>query len=159
MLTCVFVLVGAALLLAPARALATPGTGHAALGTRNAARAGVDFQRLGDTTYAISGHVLNYAGNPVAGAEVDWGWWSGIFDYHSANSNITEATPTGTGSSGAFAFAGITGGHQLGASRRMTFMSTTSLVSQGFKRWLPGLSTSRPKTTRRRTTTRCSPPR
>ena len=44
--------------------------------------AGVDFQRLGDTTYSIKGYVLDYAGNPVAGADVGWGWRSSIFDFH-----------------------------------------------------------------------------
>ena len=112
MLTCVFVVLGAGLLLAPAQALAAPDAGHAAFAARHVGPAGVDFQRLGDTTYSISGHVLNYAGKGVAQAEVDWGWWSSIADYHFGGSNF-DTQPNGTDDSGAFSFAGISGGHQV----------------------------------------------
>ena len=74
----------------------------------------MDFQRLGDTTYTISGHVLDYAGKGVAGAEVDWGWWSSIADYHFGGSNF-DTQPNGTDSSGAFSIPGVTGGHQVGS--------------------------------------------
>ena len=114
MLTCVFVVLGAGLLLAPAQALAATDAGHAPFGARHATAPGVDFQRLGDTTYSISGHVLDYAGNPVAGAEVDWGWWSSMSDYHFGGSNFSESAPYGTDGTGAFSFAGVTGGHGVG---------------------------------------------
>ena len=68
-LTCVFVLVCAVLILAPAPALAATG-----VGAKRPAPSGPDLQRLSDTTYLISGHVLDYTGSPVARAEVDWGW-------------------------------------------------------------------------------------
>ena len=112
MLTCVFVLLGAALLLVPAQALASPGARHAPFGARHATAPGVDFQRLGDTTYSISGHLLDYAGNPVAGAEVDWGWWSSISDYHYGGSDLDTA-PNGTDRHGFFSIPGVTGGHQV----------------------------------------------
>jgi hypothetical protein len=64
-------------------------------------------------TYAFSGHVLDFAGTPVAGAEVDWGWWSSLVDYHFGGSNLSAANQNGTGADGAFAFTAATGGHQL----------------------------------------------
>jgi hypothetical protein len=112
MLTCVVVVLGAMLLLAPAQALASPADGHLSFGAGHAAAAGVDFQRLGDTTYSIKGHVLDYAGNGVTGAEVDWGWRSSISDYHFGGSNF-DTQPNGTDSSGAFSIPGVTGGHQV----------------------------------------------
>lgn len=113
MLTCVFVLLGAVLLLVPAQALASPSAGYVPAGARHATAPGVNFQRLGDTTYSIKGHVLDYAGNGVAGAEVDWGWWSSASNYHYGGSNFDTA-PNGTDSRGAFTIADVTGGHQVG---------------------------------------------
>jgi hypothetical protein len=111
---CVFVLLGVGLLLAPAQALASTGATHTAFGLRHAASAGVDFQRLGDaTTYPISGFVRDYDGKGVAGAEVDWGWWSSFTDRNFGGSNVTDATPYGTDSSGAFNFPDVLGGHQV----------------------------------------------
>ena len=114
MLTCVFVVLGAMLLLAPAQALASPADGHLSFGAGHATPAGVHIQRLGDTTYSISGHVLDYAGKGVAGAEVDWGWWSSISDYHFGGSSF-DTQPNGTDSSGAFSIPSVTGGHQVGS--------------------------------------------
>ena len=59
--------------LVPAQALASPSAGYVPAGARHATAPGVNFQRLGDTTYSIKGHVLDYAGNGVAGAEVGLG--------------------------------------------------------------------------------------
>jgi hypothetical protein len=117
---CVFVLLGAVLLLAPAQALASMGAGRAvAPAAKGAAAAGVDFKRLGatttypTTTYPISGSVLDYAGDPVSDAVVGWGWWSSVSAYHFGGDN---SQPYGTPSTGAFAFPGVTGGHQWGGN-------------------------------------------
>jgi hypothetical protein len=109
---CVFVLLGVGLLLAPAQALAATAAGAAKAGP--AAAGGVNFQPLGDaTTQPISGVVRDYAGNGVAGAEVDWGWWTSLTAYQFGGTNISQATPSGTDASGAFNFADALGGHQV----------------------------------------------
>ena len=113
MLTCVLVVLGAGLILTPAQVMATSVADHLAFGASHSTLPGVDFQRLGDTTYSIKGHVLDYAGNGVAGAEVDWGWWTSVSSYHYGGSNFDTA-PNGTGGGGVFSIAGVTGGHQVG---------------------------------------------
>jgi hypothetical protein len=101
----VVVLLGVGVLLAPAPALAATGARHTAESrTTHASAAAVNFRQLGDgTTYAISGHVLDYGGNPVAGAEVDWGWWdNGSYNYGGSN------YPSLTDSTGAFYLPAVT---------------------------------------------------
>jgi hypothetical protein len=77
-----------------------------------------DAARLGATTYDISGHVLAFDDDPLAGAAVNWGWWdkdaSDHLVYNFGGSNITSPTSTGTGADGAFAFTGVTGGSPWG---------------------------------------------
>jgi hypothetical protein len=113
---CAFVVLAIGLVLAPG-ALASTGVKHAplrvrhaALETRPAAAAGVNFQRLGDTTYSISGHVLDYNGAGVAGAEVDWGWWDSNNNYIFGDTNMPLLTSPGTDSTGAFSFPSVAGG-------------------------------------------------
>ena len=36
----------------------------------------------------ISGHVLDFDGNGVPGAEVDWGWWDSSYNYQSGGTNM-----------------------------------------------------------------------
>jgi hypothetical protein len=113
---CVFVLLGAGLLLAPAQALASIGAGRAMPAAKPAAAAGADFAGLGGApSYTISGVVRDYAGTPVANAHVDWGWWSSISAYHFGGDNLTSgAHQDGTTSDGIFSLPGVTGGHQVG---------------------------------------------
>jgi hypothetical protein len=75
--------------------------------TRPRAASGArSFAALGDTgSYDIIGHVVDYSGNPVAGAEVDWGYWDASGAYNFGGTNY--ATDTG----GDFAFSGVSGGH------------------------------------------------
>jgi hypothetical protein len=111
------VVLAAGLVLAPS-ALASTGIKHAAAGVRHAApaggvrhaaSAGAAFSGLGDpTTYAISGRVLDFDHTPTAGAEVDWGWWDNVPNYNVGGSNISQSTPNGTDSSGAFRFGAVT---------------------------------------------------
>ena len=104
---CGLAVLAAALVLAPG-ALASTGAKHmAASATRHAAAAGVNFQRLGDTTYAISGHVLNYDDSAAVGAEVDWGWWDSN-GYNPGGTNMPLDTSPGTDLNGAFAFGAVT---------------------------------------------------
>jgi hypothetical protein len=86
---------------------------HVAFGAGRAAPAGPAFSRLGAApVYDISGHVLNLAGTPVVGAEVDWGWWereqNSTLKYVLGGSNETAVGSPGTDSTGAFAFRGVT---------------------------------------------------
>jgi hypothetical protein len=105
---CGFVVLAAGLVLAPG-ALAATGAGHvAAPATRHAAPAGVNFQRLGDgSTYAISGHVLDFDGNGVAAAEVDWGWWD-AGNYNFGDTNMPLSSSPGTDATGHFSFGAVT---------------------------------------------------
>ena len=57
--------------------------------------------------------MLDFAGNPVAGAEVDWGYWTSLTNYVWGGSNM-QTNPNGTPANGSFAFDGVTGGHQQG---------------------------------------------
>lgn len=103
---CAFVVLAAGLALAPG-ALASSGARQASLAAKHPALAGVNFQRLGDTsTFKISGNVLNYDGTGAAGAEVDWGWWDG--GYNPGGTNTPLQTSPGTDSSGAFFFNPVT---------------------------------------------------
>jgi hypothetical protein len=114
---CGFVVLAAGLVLAPG-ALATTGARPAAApATGHAAAAGVNFQRLGGVpTYAISGHVLDYDGTAVAGAEVDWGWWdagnhtSGTYNFGGTNLNGSP----GTDATGHFSFDAVTSAATVG---------------------------------------------
>ncbi len=71
LLTCAFAVLGAVLLLVPAPALGSPG---ASLTPGAVPVSHVESAQLGGVTYAISGTVLDYSGNPVSGAAVGWGW-------------------------------------------------------------------------------------
>jgi hypothetical protein len=62
--------------------------------------------------FDIGGRVLDFTGAGVAGAMVRWGWRTGPTELHLAGSYL-GAGGTGTASSGAFGFKGITGGHQV----------------------------------------------
>lgn len=105
--TCCLAVLAAGLVLAPG-ALASTGVRHVvASGAGQASRSGVDFQRLGDTTYDISGNVLNWDGSAAVGAEVDWGWWSGNTYTWGGNNMPNESSP-GTDSSGYFTFPSVT---------------------------------------------------
>ena len=104
---CGFVVLAAGLVLAPG-ALAAAGVRHIApSGTRQAIPSGVDFRQLGDTTYDISGHVLNWDGSAAVGAEVDWGSWDGGI-YTFGGTNMPSESSPGTDSSGYFAFPSVT---------------------------------------------------
>jgi hypothetical protein len=107
-----FAVLAVGLMLAPG-ALASTGVRHVApMGTRHAVAAGVRFAPLGtDPTYAISGHVYYFNKAPVAGAEVDWGWWTSNTGYRWGGTNL-EDHPDGTASDGAFTFSAVLGGHQ-----------------------------------------------
>lgn len=70
-------------------------------------------QRSGDSpVVSISGRVLDFSGQPVAGAEVAWGWWTSFAGYHYGASNL-ETDASGTDSSGSFSLGGVGGGHLL----------------------------------------------
>ena len=105
---CGFVVLAAGLVLAPG-ALAATGARHvAAPATRHAASAGVNFQRLSDSsTYAVSGQVLDYGGTAVAGAEVDWGWWD-AGNYNFGGTNMPLESSPGTDATGHFSFDAVT---------------------------------------------------
>jgi len=113
LLLCAAIALAVSLVLAPV-ALASVGAhrtqGSALarpLGSLSRARA---FAPVGDTgPYNISGHVLDFGGNPVQGAEVDWGFFDPMGLY----------TPGGyvdTGADGSFAFPGVSGGHTFNAA-------------------------------------------
>jgi hypothetical protein len=103
-----FVVLAVVLVLAPG-ALAATGARHAAaLAARHATAAGTAAARLGvDTTYAISGHVLNFGGTAVAGAEVDWGWWD-AGNYNFGGTNVPLPSSLGTDAAGHFSFDAVT---------------------------------------------------
>jgi hypothetical protein len=109
LLLCAAVALAVSLVLAPA-ALASVGAHHSDVNVRPlglAAHARTTAP-VGDTgLYNISGHVLDYAGDPVLGAEVDWGFWTDASGYTFGGTNY----PGDTGADGAFAFTGVSGGH------------------------------------------------
>ncbi len=111
---CGLVVLAAGLVLAPGALAATGARYVAAPVAKHAAAAGVDFQRLGaDPTYfAISGHVFDYDGNGVAGAEVDWGSWNGddhvSRDYGFGGTNLPLPGSPGTDTAGHFSFGAVT---------------------------------------------------
>ena len=121
---CVLVLLWVGLLLAPGHTMAAASAGHTVVGTCHKTSEDADFQALGESTYSISGHVLNYAGKPMSGVEVDWGW-SGSSYYHSGGSNVSPAHPKGTGRTGAFRFARVTGGHPRGDRLDVSYKPTS----------------------------------
>lgn len=104
---CGFVALAVGLVLAPG-ALASTGVRHAVpLGTRHAAMTRPDAAPLATGPYAITGHVLDFAGNLVNGAEVGWGWWDGsAFNFGGTNWVASAASP-GTGTDGKFTFPGV----------------------------------------------------
>jgi hypothetical protein len=110
LLVCAVVALGASLVLAPA-ALASAGAHHSDVNVRpmGLASRARGFAPVGDTgPYDISGHVLDFAGSPVQGAEVDWGFWSDtVGGYTAGGTNY----PADTGADGSFAFTNISGGH------------------------------------------------
>ena len=87
-------------LAAPARSHA----GHGGVPLRAAPPLGATAPLGAAPTYDIKGHVLAFSGSAVSGAEVDWGWFD-TRGYHRG----TSYYPTGT--TGAFSFTGIPGGH------------------------------------------------
>ena len=107
---CVFAVCAACLLLTPVALASTKARHFAPDRVRHTASAPRAYARLGaDPTYAISGHVLDFGGTPVQGAEVDWGWWAGSAGYQFGGSNITSPSSTGTGADGLFNFAALAG--------------------------------------------------
>ena len=104
---CGLIVLAVGLVLAPS-ALASTGVRHAALGSRHAAApAGAALRALGDgALYSIGGHVHDYSGAGVPGAEVWWGSWDTSGNYDFGNTN-TATDPAGTDSSGAFSFPNI----------------------------------------------------
>jgi hypothetical protein len=115
LLLCAAVALAASLVLVPA-AFASVGAHHSDVNARPlglASHARV-FAPVGDaTTYDISGHVLDFAGDPVQGAEVDWGFWSDAAGGYTAGGTNY---PADTGADGAFAFTDISGGHTYGGN-------------------------------------------
>ena len=102
-------LLAVGLLLVPAALAANSHLNGPTAGRPDAPRYG----RFGsDPTYNISGIVLDFAGNPVAGAEVDWGYWTSTSNYVVGGSN-TDTDVNGTPANGSFAFTRVTGGHQV----------------------------------------------
>ena len=71
---CVVVLLGVGSLLAPGQALATTGARHTP-GARPMSHVGLPVAPLSGATYSIGGTVLDYSRDPVAGADVSWGWF------------------------------------------------------------------------------------
>ncbi len=123
---CAFVVLAVGLVLAPG-ALASAGVRHAALGTSHAVSAGPALPALGDgATYNISGHVLDFDGNGVPGAEVDWGWWDGSYNYQPGGTNMPQDDSPGTDNTGAFAFTGVSGGHPQGDDLEITYFPPLS---------------------------------
>lgn len=123
---CAFVVLAVGLVLAPG-ALASAGVRHAALGTSHAVSAGPALPALGDgATYNISGHVLDFDGNGVPGAEVDWGWWDGSYNYQPGGTNMPQDDSPGTDNTGAFAFTGVSGGHPQGDDLEITYLPPLS---------------------------------
>jgi hypothetical protein len=113
LVVCGLVVLAAGLVLAPGALAATGARRVAAPATRQAAPAGVNFQRLGDgSTYGISGQVLEYGGTAVAGAEVDWGWWDAgnhtLRDYNFGGANMPLPSSPGTDATGHFSFGAVT---------------------------------------------------
>jgi len=105
---CVSVMCAACLLLAPAALASTKS--HSPARVRHAAATPRSFGQLGDDPmYAISGHVLDVNGDPVQGAEVDWGWFDGIGFNWGGTYNLQSSPPWGTGASGEFAFPSVSG--------------------------------------------------
>ncbi len=116
---CAFVVLAAGLVLAPG-ARASTGVRHAALGAGHAAGTGGALNLGADPTYAISGHVLDYDGNGVQGAEVDWGWWDSNYNYQYGGSNPAP----GTDATGAFAFPAVAGGSPQGDDLSIDYFAT-----------------------------------
>ncbi len=104
---CAFAVLAIGLILAPG-ALASTGVKHfAPMGPRRAPAAGVRFAPVVTGPYSITGHVQDFAGTGISGAEVDWGWWDSNADYTYGGSN----TEPGTDATGLFSFSDIAGGH------------------------------------------------
>ncbi len=137
LIPCAAVALVAGLMLAPA-ALASNSGRHAAV--RAAAPSPLRSAVVGAaTTYDISGHVLDLAGDPLAGAAVNWGWWSKdagdnlVYDF--GGSNITSESSPGTGADGAFAFTGVTGGSVWGDDLTIGYMGTPALPGLDQLEW------------------------
>lgn len=100
----VFVVLAVCLAIAPAALASTAAHHRGAVRARHVSAAALSYARLGtDPTYAISGHVLDFKGNAVAGAEVDWGWWDNGYQWGGSN------YPAGTGVDGKFNFDALAG--------------------------------------------------
>jgi hypothetical protein len=97
-----FAVLAVGLMAAPG-ALASTGVKHLApLGTKPAAMTQPLAVPLAAGSYSITGHVLDYSGNLVAGAGVEWGWWDGTaFNTGGLNSQ------SGTAADGKFNFSGV----------------------------------------------------
>jgi len=104
---CVFVVCAACLLLTPVALASTKARHFAPERVRHASSLPRSYGRLAaDPTYAISGHVYDFSGAPVQGAEVDWGYWATATSYQYEGYFNTDA-------GGAFSFPAVTGGHQI----------------------------------------------
>ena len=107
---CGLIVLAVGLVLAPS-ALASTGVRHAALGSRHAAApAGAALRALGDgALYSIGGHVHDYSGAGVPGAEVWWGSWDTTTGgYNFGGTNMPLESSPGTDSFGAFSFPAVT---------------------------------------------------
>jgi len=147
---CGLIVLAVGLVLAPG-ALASTGVRHAALGSRHAAApARTAARALGDgvTTYSITGNVLDYGGNPVAGAEVDWGWWDNGA-YTLGNSNVTPSTPDGTDNTGFFQFNPVTTAPTPGNDDLDVFYNPTSPGLWEMRSWSLNFSTNNDSTSYR----------
>lgn len=107
LLLCTVGLLAVGLVVAPTAlaAVSSASASHSPSSARSYARFG------GDPIYSISGKVLDFAGNPVTGAEVDWGYWTSSTNYVFGGTNL-QTKPEGTPADGSFAFTGVSGGHQ-----------------------------------------------
>jgi len=104
LLLCGAAVVAAGLLLAPVALASTRASHRGSERVRHVPAAASPYARLGaDPTYAISGHVRDFNGDPVLGAEVDWGWWDNGYWFGGSN------YPGDTGADGKFNFAALAG--------------------------------------------------
>jgi len=102
----------ACLLLTPVAWASTKARHAAPERVRQATAPRRDFSPLVAGPYSITGHVIDFAGSAVQGAEVDWGWWASDTSYKYGGTNL-DTQPDGTPADGSFAFSNISGGHQF----------------------------------------------
>ena len=123
-------------------AFGTPPWGPGMPGAGTSAPAGGPAGVGDGATYDIGGHVQDYCGTGVAGAEVDWGWWDATTGYNSGGTNRATDTSTGTDISASSGFR-VTSATVAGNDDLTVYYPVTPASG----RWTPGPSTSRRRTT------------